>query len=62
MDNLIEIGDYIVFEKGKYMGQQGIVEGVTAKMLKVRIAPHSPDALKFVWNDLMTNIKLCFYP
>ena len=48
MDGLIEIGDFIVFEKGKYIGQQGIVEATTKKMFKIRIAPHCKDSLKLV--------------
>ena len=42
------VGDFVCFDKGKYFGQEGIVESVTNKMARVRIAPHSPDALKLV--------------
>ena len=42
------VGDFVCFDKGKYFGQEGIIESVTAKMARVRIAPHCPDALKLV--------------
>ena len=42
------VGDYICFKRGKYFGQEGVIESVTDKMARVRIAPHSPDSLKLV--------------
>ena len=45
---IYEVGDFVCFDKGKYFGQEGIIESVTEKMCCVRIAPHSPDGLKLV--------------
>ena len=41
-------GDFLVFEKGKYFSQVGIVDSCTTKMLNVAIAPHCSNGMQKV--------------
>lgn len=41
-------GDFIVFEKGKYFSQVGIVDKCTKKMLNIAIAPHCSNGMQKV--------------
>ena len=63
IEEYYSVGDYVVFVKGKYVGQVGVIERITPQKIGVRIAPHCPNGLTYtqVYPDAvrdMTNEEL----